>query len=251
VNSDFYFVYDDGRNGTGSYFKDVFGLGPHGEEYMEIQMGLALYLSDDAATSGGVMGIGYNPFPDSETSYPSLIDEMFNHSLINSRLYSLWLNDIESGVGNILFGGIDTEKYYGTLYSSPVLEGPNGTITSFNISLTSLSIQPAKGDAIQFTDASFSTGVVLEAGTTNSYLPDAVVAKIYDVFEVILASDRFAYIDCKYSNSSTMTFGFVSGSSISVAYSDLVYTFSNYTPPSEVTFQNKCLFGIYSSAGDS
>jgi hypothetical protein len=248
-DSDFNFIYTDGRSGEGFYFIDVFGLGPNHEKEMNIQMGLALDVSKEAAQAGGTMGIGYSSDNGTNTTYPSLIEELFQNKLINTRLYSLWLNDIQSGVGSILFGGIDTEKYYDKLYSSPVLEDSLGKITSFNISLTSLSIQPEKGNSIPFTDSSFSTGVILESLDTNSYLPYDLVTKLYQAFEVKNASDGIPYIDCKYSNSSTMTFGFLSGSSIDVAYSDLIFPI-NWTAPSEVSFPNICQFGIYAGFSD-
>ena len=59
-----------------------------------LQMGLATN-TDIAA---GIMGIGYDTneaiFQIGNTGYPNLVDMMVAQKLINSKAYSLWLNDL-------------------------------------------------------------------------------------------------------------------------------------------------------------
>ena len=86
--------------------------------------------------SYGLVGVGYavNEAIVGQTLsfssvYPNLPVQMVNENLINTVAFSLWLNDLgrfppphklpwspltsylDSNSGNILFGGIDTEKY--------------------------------------------------------------------------------------------------------------------------------------------
>lgn len=73
---------------------------------------------------------------------------MVNSSLIQSAAFSIWLNDLNTNRGSILFGGVDTDKYYGTLQTIPNLQiNTNGATVKgglvewqFYIELTGLTI---------------------------------------------------------------------------------------------------------------
>lgn len=213
--------YYDGSYARGDYIKDLFAVGENGEARMVLQIGLANNISDATGNYGGIMGIDYSSQVAASEPYPNLVDQMVGSGLTNTRLYSIWLNSINSDSGSILFGGIDTEKYYGTLYSMPIHKDISGNYTTFTVGLTSLSTTPADSSTIPITNSSFSTGVLLDSSTTAIYLPKDVVKIIYDQFEVTFVNGT-AFVDCKYSNSSYMTFAFESGSVVNVAYSELV-----------------------------
>ena len=71
------------------------------------------------------MGIGYSAGEsivalDPKSVYPNIIDQLVDQGVINSRAYSLYLNDPNSDSGNILFGGVDSNKYSGDLIALPV-----------------------------------------------------------------------------------------------------------------------------------
>jgi len=109
----------------------------------------------------------------------------------------------------------------------------------------SISYTPQAGSTIPLTDSSFSQGAVLESSTTLIYLPDDIVTDIYSQFNVTIASDKAPYVDCKYSNSSYMSFGFESGSVINVPYSDFINKLYVPSPlPSNLSFTDVCSFGI-------
>ncbi len=241
--------YADGTYANGDYIKDEFAVGPGGQARMVLQMGLATNISSEEVTGGGIMGIGYDGDEATLVRYPSFMDQMVNNQLINTKLYSLWLNDIGSSTGSILFGGIDTEKYYGTLYSMPIHKDSQGDYTSFIVGLTSLRIMAQNGSTILITNSSFSAPVVLESSTTEIYLPNDLVNTIYEMFNVVLSGGN-PYVDCKYSNSSYMSFGFESGSVINVAYSEFVNKLFLPSPlPTNLPFSDVCLMGILN--GDS
>ncbi|KAH7370383.1 aspartic peptidase domain-containing protein [Rhexocercosporidium sp. MPI-PUGE-AT-0058] len=241
--------YIDGSFARGDYIKDLFAVGENGEARMILQMGLATNISDATGSYGGIMGIGYPGQVATTELYPNFMDQMVSNRLTNTMLYSLWLNSIDSSTGSILFGGIDTEKYYGTLYSMPIHKNREGNYTAFTVGLTSLSITPEKSLTIPITNSSFSTDVILESSTTLIYLPRDVINIIYDEFEVTVINGT-SYIDCKYSNSSYMTFTFESGSVVNVAYSELVTKlFIPSRTPASLPFSDVCSLGILEGDG--
>jgi len=89
-------------------------------EIKQQQIGVAFSLVDQH----GVMGVGYdtneaaNDEPNSV--YQSVMDNMVSDNIIARKAYSLYLNDIRSTQGAIIFGGIDTTKYTGDLVALPL-----------------------------------------------------------------------------------------------------------------------------------
>ncbi|KAH9218088.1 aspartic peptidase domain-containing protein [Leptodontidium sp. 2 PMI_412] len=181
--------YYDGSYARGDYIKDLFAVGENGEARMVLQIGLANNISDATGNYGGIMGIDYSSQVAASEPYPNLVDQMVDSGLTNTRLYSIWLNSINSDSGSILFGGIDTEKYYGTLYSMPIHKDISGNYTTFTVGPTSLSTTLADSSTIPITNSSFSTGVLLDSSTTAIYLPKDIVKIIYDQFEVTFVND--------------------------------------------------------------
>ncbi|KAK0648205.1 aspartic peptidase domain-containing protein [Cercophora newfieldiana] len=187
--------YMDGTGASGDYFTDHVNVG--GLNVSEVQMGLA----KKATSSWGMLGIGYNTNSVAKEIYPSIVDQMYNQGLIGIKAYSLYLNDLEATTGTILFGGIDTEKFTGTLKSIPILRDEDyGTITHFNVSLTSLSTtSDVSGTSENFVPSS-SVPVILDSGTTYTYLPRQVTAPLFArlnaVDKSLSASNPIVFVDC-------------------------------------------------------
>jgi hypothetical protein len=53
--------------------------------------------------------------------YPIIIDTLATQGFTKSRAFSLDLRGYESAEGSIIFGGIDTGKYYGSLEKCPII----------------------------------------------------------------------------------------------------------------------------------
>lgn len=124
------------------------------------------------------MGIGYNSSVAAATIYPNIIDQMVYQGLINTRAYSLWLDDLSAATGQILFGGIDTAKYDGSLSILPVLgDDKGGRPTSFAVGLYGISVGHA-GKMTSITSSGFGIPVILDSGTTHTLLPKAVVKSV-------------------------------------------------------------------------
>jgi len=107
---------------------DDFTIG--GATIKNLQMGLA----NQTTSVIGVIGIGYDMDEASLTSltsvpYPNLIDQMVSQGLINTKAYSLYLDDMEEATGSIIFGGVDTNKFMYVEILSP---------SSLSLSITDL-----------------------------------------------------------------------------------------------------------------
>ena len=65
--------------------------------------------------------------------------QLLADGVIQSNAFSLWLNDLDASTGSILFGGIDTEKFEGTLATLPI-QKESGYYAEFLITLTGVSL---------------------------------------------------------------------------------------------------------------
>jgi Eukaryotic aspartyl protease len=72
----------------------------------------------------GIMGLGYgNGF---NLAYNNVVDELFEQRVTNSRVFSLALGSADASNGGVLiFGGVDTKKYVGSLHRTDILD-PQG-----------------------------------------------------------------------------------------------------------------------------
>lgn len=207
-------------------------------------MGLASNVTTGLSAYGGVLGLGYPGNEATYYTYPNLMEQLVDVGLTNSMLYSLHLDDIHDTSGSILFGGIDTEKYYGTLYSMPVNQDANGNYTAFNVTLASISFSSNGGSTTQsLTDQTFSLDVIVGGG--GMYLPVDIVTQIYDDMNVKVISN-WPMIDCKYGNASYLSLGFLSGSIVNVTFSNLVLPWT-FQVPAGLPFSNVCYLDIWSN----
>ena len=113
----------------------------------------------------------------------------------NLALFSLWKNAVDSHDGEILFGGVDTAKYTGSLTT---LETQNRTgeneILGFDVLLNGVALS---GNSSFPKGSTGSVSAVLDCGTSYSILPDDWVQPIYDQFDITYFQDNdTAYVDC-------------------------------------------------------
>lgn len=66
----------------------------------------------------------------------TVLDSMVANGLIKRHAYSLWLNTVESDKGNIVFGGVDTEKFEGDLKWIPMTSQVPACVTLVGMSFT-------------------------------------------------------------------------------------------------------------------
>ena len=152
---------------------------------------------------------------------------------------------------------MDTAKYKGNLVVLPVQPSSNSSssdvsYTDFTVALSSVSLVDAAGKTA-FSQANIALPVILDSGTTDTYLPDSVVNPILNGVGAINDPAFGTIVPCSLSASpATFSFGFggTNGISITVPFSEfvnIIYLEDGKQP----TFKNHggtvCGFGLQSS----
>lgn len=233
VNGDFNISYVDGSGSAGDYVKDTVRFADIVLEGQ--QFGVGYY----STSQEGVLGIGY---PINEVAvayfgddpYPNIPVHMVNDGLINTNAYSLWLNDLDASTGSILFGGVNTDKFIGTLAEIPIVP-EQGYYAEFVIALTAIGANGTEGsiaDDLQYP-------ALLDSGSSLMYLPNDIVRNIYDTYGAQYDSEQgAAFVDCGLADlDASFEFTF-SGITISVAMDELIIL-AGYQG-----IQPICIFGI-------
>ncbi|KAF4630208.1 hypothetical protein G7Y89_g7941 [Cudoniella acicularis] len=240
----------------GDYFIDDLTFGR--AKVQNLQMGLA---SGQTNVNLGVMGIGYDTNEailkdQGKSKYPNIIDELVSQGLINTEAYSLYLDDLTTSTGSILFGGIDTLKYTGSIISVPIqpdpIEGSFGGLTSsFTILLTSLKVNNDSFTS-NIDNLNIAVPVILDSSTTEIYLPDTFSDQIWLEAGAINDFDNSenAFVNCNLNGSGVtynFQFGGYNGPIISVAIAELLQPMSGAELEQigfKSPFENTCSFGI-------
>ncbi|KAJ4110495.1 hypothetical protein NW765_014820 [Fusarium oxysporum] len=246
LNSDFNISYADGSGASGDYATETFRMGSVKLE--DLQFGIGYVTSDNE----GVLGIGYKSNEAqvgqlNRDAYDNLPARLASKGLIASNAYSLYLNDLESATGTILFGGVDQEQYTGDLVTLPINK-INGEFAELSITLQSVS-----ADSETIAD-NLDLAVILDSGSTLSYLPATLTSDIYDIVGAQYEEgESVAYVPCDLGNDSgNLTFKFKDPAEISVPLSELVLDFTDVTGR-QLSFDNgqaACTFGIAPTTGD-
>lgn len=239
IGSHFNISYVDGSGASGDYVSDTVAIGTTTLDRLQFGIGYA------STSAQGILGIGYelNEVQVNRAGRPpyrNLPSQMVADGLTRVNAYSLWLNDLDANLGSILFGGIDTEHYVGGLHTLPV-QPEAGVHAELMVTLTALDM-----GATRLRDT-MALAVLLDSGSSLTYLPDDLVQLLYDrVGAVYDAAQGAAYVPCAlYHQPTNLTFAF-SGPRITVGMDELVLdlvTASGGRP----TFQDgrpACLFGV-------
>ena len=250
ISSDFNISYVDGSGALGDYRSDTLNIG--GAKLENLQFGLGL----DSSSPEGILGIGY-PINEIQVNrnnkkqYSNVPLAMVDANLIQSSAYSLWLDDLESSTGSILFGGIDTQKFKGMLSTLPI-EKELGTFVEFIITLSGVSLT-SDGKLTEFTNADLPTPVLLDSGSSLTYLPNDLTDDIYTALNVSYqAQDQTAYCDCRLADTATTLDFTFSSPKISVPMSELAINPGPNPDGSPFTFEDgtpACIFGISPADG--
>lgn len=187
-----------------------------GTEIENLQFGIGY----ESTSQNGILGIGYETnevqIAYNRETYSNLPTRLVEQDIIGTPAYSLWLNDLDASTGSILFGGVDMEKYEGDLSTLPIVQEEGGH-REFVLALTALD---ADGENV-FSDG--AVGVLLDSGSSLTYLPDEYAATIFDTFGAQYSpAEGVAICDCSLADSdATVDFTF-SEPVISVPMNELV-----------------------------
>jgi len=258
----FYIQYGDGTAAEGDYITDNLAIG--GATVKSLEMGLAY----NVTLFTGLLGIGYDTNEASDSAndeqnpfvYPSIIDSMVSQGLISTKAYSLYLDDLQASTGSIIFGGIDSDKYHGDLLQMPIvpdtLENGTSIYAEFTVALTSFSITGQAGNTTNLTQGEYDAPVILDSGTTLTYVPQRLADLIYEKLNAVDDSQNsgLVFVDCDVlTNSPKTTFNFGFGGSngveIKVPVDELVFpleglfSLDGYATP-DLPFSNACALGL-------
>jgi hypothetical protein len=242
VNDQFNISYVDGSGASGDYVSDTLEFG--GVTLNNFQFGIG----EVSSSQQGVLGIGYmsNEVQVQRANmdpYPNLPQALLNAGHIASNAYSLWLNDLDASTGEILFGGVNTEKYEGELATLPILS-TSGQYFELTIALTGV----ANSGSDLSSSSSLPAAVLLDSGATLTYLPNDITQEIYNAVQAVYQSDvGAAYAPCTLASSAATVDYTFSGVTIKVPYNELFLSAGTNNFGQPITFSNgeeACLFGI-------
>ncbi|KAF5016793.1 hypothetical protein F66182_11410 [Fusarium sp. NRRL 66182] len=253
----FSITYVDDSYVRGDYFEDQFEL--DGAIISNLTMGLGIRTN----ITFGVVGVGYAKNEASgntlDVIYPNLPVAMYQEGYINTIAYSVWLNDLDAKAGSLLFGGVDTEKYLGEMQRIDI-QKTDGHYYHFTVVLTSLVATSPSGRDI-LTSECFPINVLLDSGSTLSYLPQDLAHQIWEEVGAIWSPYfHAAVLPCSYGkHPGNFTFGFAGpdGPRISVAMDELVLTLTANEADMPVfesgAYEGEaiCKFGIQSETGST
>ncbi|EED16393.1 yapsin, putative [Talaromyces stipitatus ATCC 10500] len=236
-------------NVTGNYITDAFSVGE--ASVKNLTMAYATYA---AYVPTGVMGIGFDTneaiVGRGGRAYPNFIDVLVSQNVIDTKAYSLWLNDLDSSSGSCLFGGYDTKKFTGELLTIDMQpDEQSGQFNSMTVAWTGLSITTAHGTQ-NVTSSSFASPALLDSGTTLSIIPNDIYEELLQFFQAQQDQQGDAIVDCGLLDSAEgsldFTFGGANGPVIKVPFSEFALPAIG-TDGSWLTFQDgslACVLGL-------
>lgn len=253
-------TYGDGTSAQGDYFADTIRFG--GEAIKSQTMGIAY----NSTLSPGLLGLGYTTNEASVAqeppfTYPSIVDNMFNDGLISVKAYSLYLDDLHSSTGSLLFGGLDSDKYQGNLVQMPIVpygttRNGNAYYTAFDVNMVSLGVTKGSGKSTKFGTGDYNIATNLDSGTTLSYVPSSLFDAILEEFGGEEdAGSGLAFIPCSVRDNKELTFDFELGEDktivIKVPAAEMIYDsgpiLDSYEP--SISIDDACILGFISQPG--
>ncbi|KAM0521703.1 hypothetical protein ACHAPE_002262 [Trichoderma viride] len=189
----FNITYLDGRNIRGRYFQDTITI--NDATIKNQQMGLAL----ESVRGTGLMGLGFRSNEAAAIKYPTVIENMVSQKIIAMPAFSLYLNDLQTSQGSILFGGVDTDKFHGGLATLPFQSLPASVSRTSDIVMYAVQLNGFKVSGLD-TPAVNATAI-LDSGSTISLLPGNVVQAVWKEFGVMnVPGIPNPFVDCAKAN---------------------------------------------------
>lgn len=217
INSDFNISYVDGSGSSGDYVSDTVRFGS--VTLTDQQFGIGY----DSSSEEGILGIGYPTNEvavayNGEEPYSNIPQHLVDQGEISINAYSLWLNDLDASTGSILFGGVNADKYIGSLETLPIIR-TEGVYAEFVIALTAVG---ANGNSTAIA-SDLATPALLDSGSSLMYLPDDIATAIFSAVGAEYDEESgVAILDCGQGTSDdTIDFTF-SSPTIRVALNELV-----------------------------
>ncbi|KAK5173312.1 uncharacterized protein LTR77_001993 [Saxophila tyrrhenica] len=251
--------FGDGSTASGPFASDTICLSD--VCVSNVQFGVAQQVKSTTGYAIGLMGLGYSANEATRHEYPNIPEVLQASSEINSRLYSVYLNDEGATSGSILFGGIDVSKYTGPLQTLDVLpDARTRYIDQFITSVTALRTTVAGSSATIFANGatgvdayasrSGSLPVLLDTGSAAWSVPPSVYRALLSQFPYITNQ---GVCDCSHADSDdTLTLTFDGAIEITVPAREFIVPLYNRTTNAAYTFTDgdqACVFMVVPSRG--
>jgi len=200
LHSDFNITYVDGSTASCDYVKDTLQIG--GKALKDFQFGIGY----QSTSTEGVLGIGYvtnevQAAVNDKPPYANLPQALVDSGLIQSNAYSLWLNDLEASTGQILFGGVNTNKFHGKLETLPIVKTRGGIYAELVIAMTGLSLTTPSGNQSFNLRPLPVIPVLLDSGSSLTYLPDFLTRQVFQTFDATYEPEiGAAFVPCAIMN---------------------------------------------------
>lgn len=217
--------YNPVDNDSGDYIADTLVLGI--ARIPRMQMGLALRGVD----ATGVMGISFSSGEAicwehglCDRVVPTVVDQLKAANVTQRNAYSMYLNDLQSDSGSILFGAIDPSKYRSPLVALPMQPDGQGNVTDFSVTLTSVAIRTHDGKTQTLSTPDLAVPALLDSGTFDTELPADIANAIIAGMGAVSIKGS-ATVPCRYTNAdASILFGFggPGGPEIAVPMSEMV-----------------------------
>ncbi|KAI5257190.1 acid protease [Aureobasidium subglaciale] len=173
----------------------------------------------------GIMGLGYSAMEavkKGQPYYPTFVESLVGAGAIASRVFSLYLNEVNS-YGSILFGGVDTEKYTGNLTTLNLVQaGVNGKmVQAFFMYLDEVIMK--RGDGVEETIVApneIQEFVYPDSGASDWTVPTDVYNKVVNMTGVTVTKTNAVMACSKISNETSFTFT-LSGNGTNTAKLDI------------------------------
>lgn len=242
----FYIEYMDDSYALGVWGTDNIRIGNQSSGFQLTDASFAVV--NQTSSDFGVLGIGlptleltyslqYATDPYTYENFPMLLK---SQGYIARTAYSLHLT---RDAGSVLFGAVDHAKYSGTLQTVPMLDTYlySTTPIKFYVMMNSILME---GGSSNFTVTDLNIAVLLDSGTTLSYLPYSVYTKLGAMLGGTYTSYGYR-VSCSYHSSNYhFVFNF-SGIQIRVPFNEMIleYSVGCYLSVSSLGSYNVATFG--------
>ncbi|CCG22090.1 hypothetical protein CORT_0B03820 [Candida orthopsilosis Co 90-125] len=222
LGTSFTIGYGDYSSSEGTWAKDTVYLG-----------GISItnqQFADVTSTSvpQGILGVSRVQGESANSAYDNVPVTLKKQGKIKTNAYSLFLNSPGAATGTIIFGGVDNAKYSGKLIEEKLTSD-----SYLSVNLQSLNYD-GNGETTGF-------DVVLDSGTTISYLPDSIIEdlanKVGAQLKQVDLNNELYLIDCDANPQGSASFNFDNGAKITVPLSEFILQSTS----------NSCVWGLQSS----
>lgn len=175
----------------------------------------------------GILGLGWGK--GANLDYNNFIDVLAVEKVTNSRAFSVALGSVSANNGGVLiFGGVDTKKFTGPLVSNKILAPQGGeALNRYWIQLTSIALSKSGSSSKQYANSQMP--IVLDSGSTLSYLPASIVSAMASDFGGTYDSSSQLYqVPCSQATASAGSVDFTFGqATIKVPFNEFIWQYSS------------------------